>query len=368
MRICLVAVHFAEYSSRLALALAEQHEVLLILSHPNFVGEMDGVMPETNERLTVLTLPHRMSIKVLVGNAFALVKQIKAFKPDVIHLQEVTRDYQVFALPFLKRIAPIVATVHDPSPHSGMEAKRHARSRHRFYQPWSRSFYDWAIVHGEGLAKDLQAATPNLPIERICVVPHGPLGPMAPPAMAPEHGNLLFFGRIHAYKGLRYFIEAVKDLRLRGFKVKGVIAGQGSDLPPYRAEILNEPALELIEGFIPRAKAFELFAQAQLSVLPYTDGTQSGVAAMSFGFGRPVVATRVGALPELILDGVTGVLVEPRNGKMLADAIANLLEHPAAYDVLASGVSESIAGPLSWRAIAETTVRVYANACKAHGN
>ncbi|MGB4064292.1 MAG: glycosyltransferase family 4 protein [Azonexus sp.] len=363
MRVCLVGLHFAEYTTRLALALAENHDVLLILSEPNFAGELDGVLPEKPPRLTLATLPHRISPKVILGNTFELVGRIKAFKPDVIHLQEVTRDYQVFALPFLKRIAPIVGTVHDPSPHSGLEAKRHARSRHRFYEPWSRSFYDRAIVHGESLALDLKAAVPKMDLERIFVIPHGPLGPMTVPKVKPENGNLLFFGRIHAYKGLRYFIEAVKDLKARGYKVKGVIAGEGSDLPPYRDEILNESAFELIEGYIPRSRSFELFEQAQLAVLPYTDGTQSGVAALSFGFGRPVVATRVGSLPELISDGVTGVLVEPRNAKALADAIARLLENSAAYDALVQGVTDNISGPFSWKSIADMTVRVYEGTC-----
>jgi len=363
MRICLVGLHFAEYTTRLALALAENHDVMLILSQPNFSGELDGVLPEKPPRLSLVTMPHRISPKVILGNTVELVRRVKAFKPDVIHLQEVTRDYQVFALPFLKRLAPLVGTVHDPSPHSGLEAKRHARSRHRFYEPWSRSFYDQAIVHGDSLATDLKAAVPKMDRERISVIPHGPLGPLSMPMVKPENGNLLFFGRIHAYKGLSYFIAAVKDLTARGFKVKGVIAGEGSDLPPYRDQILSDSAFELIEGYIPRAQSFELFERAQLAVLPYTDGTQSGVAALSFGFGRPVVATRVGSLPELISDGVTGLLVEPRNAKDLADAIAKLLEDSSAYEALVQGVTENITGRLSWKSIAEKTTCVYEMAC-----
>lgn len=366
MRICLVGLHFAEYTTRLALALAESHDVLLILSQPNFSGELDGVLPEKPPRLSLLTLPHRISLKIILGNTLELVRKIKAFKPDVIHLQEVTRDYQVFALPFLKKIAPLVGTVHDPSPHSGLEAKRHSRSRHRFYEPWSRNFYDRAIVHGESLAIDLKEAVPKMDRERIYIIPHGPLGPMTVPQVIPEIGNLLFFGRIHAYKGLRYFIEAVKDLKKRGYKVKGVIAGEGSDLPPYRDEILADSAFQLIEGYIPRDRSFELFEQAQIVVLPYTDGTQSGVAALSFGFGRPVVATRVGSLPELISDGVTGLLVEPRNAKDLADAIAKLLGDSNSYDALVQGVNEMITGTLSWGNIANMTAHVYESACINH--
>ena len=69
----------------------------------------------------------------------------------------------------------------------------------------------------------------------------------------------------------------------------------------------------------------ELFQRATLVVLPYTSATQSGVAMTAFGFGKPVVATRVGGIPEVVEDGRTGYSVPPDNAEKLAKAIITLL-------------------------------------------
>jgi glycosyltransferase involved in cell wall biosynthesis len=69
--------------------------------------------------------------------------------------------------------------------------------------------------------------------------------------------------------------------------------------------------VEFRERFISNEEAALLFAAADASLLPYRSASQSGVVQLSFAYGRPVIATRVGGLPTAVDDGVDGILCEP---------------------------------------------------------
>lgn len=370
MRITLISMHFAEYACRLAEALAHDHEVQLLLGEQNAASELEDEFEHYRSipQLTIVTLPHGKSPIRWLLNAVRLVSEVKRFKPDVVHQQEATRDYAVAAQIYLSRLFPFILTVHDPKPHSGEDMQRHRFSRHRAYQWILRKLCDDAITHGSLLCEQLVEVAPWL-AGRVASIQHGPIGPVQMPELEePDDGTLLFFGRINAYKGLRYFIDAVLHLRAKGFHVKGVIAGRGGDLAPNRAVIEANDCFELHEEFVSRAKVNILFTKAQLVIMPYVDATQSGVAAMAIGFGRPVVATRVGSIPEMVLDGYTGLLVPPRDAVALADAIESLLSDPVRYGMLIENVRIAGAhGDLSWKAIGRATSAVYSKAITRRG-
>ena len=69
--------------------------------------------------------------------------------------------------------------------------------------------------------------------------------------------------------------------------------------------------VEIRNRFIPNDEAALLFSAADASLLPYRSASQSGVVQLSFAYGRPVIATRVGGLPAAVEDGVDGILCEP---------------------------------------------------------
>ena len=75
------------------------------------------------------------------------------------------------------------------------------------------------------------------------------------------------------------------------------------------------------DGYVPDKEVEKYFSAADLVVLPYESATQSGIVQIAYGFEKPVIVTRVGGLPEVVEDGVTGVIVEPFDDDALAEAI-----------------------------------------------
>ncbi|NVO86100.1 glycosyltransferase family 4 protein [Hymenobacter terrestris] len=361
MRIVLLALHFAEYSSSLAIALAATHDVLLILSEPNFNNELGIEFKFTKtESLSVILLPHRRSINTLIKNIFRLHKAIKDFNPDLIHCQEVEKDYLIATLPFFRGV-PFVLTIHDPVTHSGNDTIQRS-VRLRLYTWLLRLHADVAIVHGHAMQVLAENASPWLK-GRVKSIPHGPLGQLfnIPFTVDWKSGCCLFFGRIEAYKGLTYFIEAIRSLRSSGVGIYGVIAGRGPDLESFKDIILSDDSFVLKECYLSPSEVIDCFRNANIVVLPYTDATQSGVAAYALGMGRPVVSSKVGSLPELVSDNETGLLVPPRDVTALANALKYLIENPEHSLRMAINANNLANGTLSWSEIACQTEEVYIN-------
>lgn len=360
-RVALIALHFAEYSANLAEALAADADVLLVLYRSNADNEL-GVGWEkslNHPQLQVLVLERPHTPLAIVKNIFQLVSTLNGFAPSVIHYQEGNRDELLFSLPFFRSL-PKVVTVHDPAPHSGVDAARHRYSRIRLYGFLMRRSADAAVVHGKLLATELERVCPWF-AGKIAVIAHGPLGLRHASRLSqrPSGMRLLFFGRIHKYKGLGHFVAAVIRLHREGLAVVGVVAGAGSDLDEHRAAMAAAGCFEVLEGYIPSADVPKLFREARAVVLPYIDGTQSGVAAMALGFGCPVIATAVGSIPELVRNGQNGLLVAPADTAALTDAIRSVVLDDDLWDHLAQGGLDLREGELAWRSLGAQTLKVY---------
>lgn len=360
-RVALVALHFSEYSVHLALALAKHCDVLLILYADNAQGELGPLWRNSinDSSITLIAIDRPAGVLSIIGNARQIVSQVRRFNPDIVHCQEELRDELALSLFWLRKW-PIVLTIHDPSPHTGADLKRFRFSRFRIYRPWVRYCADAAVTHGRFLVEAVSSTSPRLK-NKVYSLPHGPLGIFHADnsETRPQPIRLLFFGRIHAYKGLRYFVDAVIALRDSGYPVTGVVAGRGGDLANYRERMERAGCFEILDWRIPAVDVPNLFVSSTVVIVPYIDGTQSGVAAMALGFGRPVVATAVGSIPELVRDGENGLLVPAADAVALAAAIKLIISDTAMWEKLASGARTLRNGELSWARVAEETVAAY---------
>jgi glycosyltransferase involved in cell wall biosynthesis len=358
MKIAFLALHFSEYAVRLGEQLRKEANVLLMCETvnareelgPDFISKVGGA----GNSLAFIT--RNSSFFGVVRNSNELVRNVLKFCPDVIHFQEASVNFVPLSILRLKSF-PLTITIHDPLPHSGAGGRSLNSLRHDFNRRLLRRLADSAITHGEALVKNVERQYPWLR-GRSYSVPHGPLG--GPPLdISPAIGTFLFFGRIQAYKGLGYFVAAIRKLHDQGLPVRGVIAGRGEDLARHRALIDGHPAFELHERYIAHDELPDLFGRAQAVVLPYVDGTQSGVAAMALGFGRAIIATRVGALQDMVRDGDNGLLVPAGDADALAAAMARLMAAPDEAARMGKRSVELGQADLSWQRNAEITLQAY---------
>ncbi len=178
------------------------------------------------------------------------------------------------------------------------------------------------------------------------------------------HKSVLFFGQILERKGLDVLIAAFPKVLEHVPEAQLCIAGKAQmDITPY---LENIEYLELSEhtimdlSYVTFDKMADYFQSASVVVLPYRVGWNSGVLASAFGFGKPVIVTRVGGLEEIVDAEVSGLIVEPEDPVSLADAIVRVLTDQTLKERLDIGVSEA-AGFYSWNTIAQQTEDQYLN-------
>lgn len=356
IRIVVFALHFAEYAVNHALALSRFGSVLLLLDRKNALEEMGHEVDVDGCDLRIVLVNFNEYIYNLPAILIKVRNKVADFNPDFIHFQEAAST-PALILSFIDWGVPVVMTVHDPAPHSGEDDYSISSIKRRFVLNRWRRKIDAVVTHGDSLMDIVISTYPRLK-GLVYSVPHGPLG--GPPAItATVQGTFLFFGRIQAYKGLGHFVAAIRGLHERGLSVRGVIAGRGGDLARHRALIDGHPAFELHERFIAHDELPSLFARAQAVVLPYVDGTQSGVAAMALGFGRAIIATRVGALQDMVRDGDNGLLVPPGDADALAAAMARLMAAPDEAARMGKRSVELGQTDLSWQRNAQITLQAY---------
>lgn len=139
-----------------------------------------------------------------------------------------------------------------------------------------------------------------------------------------EDNIILFFGFVREYKGLRYLLEAMPQI-LENTDARLVIAGEfWEDKEKYQRLIdsLNIKAkVTIIDRYVPNEEIACYFYACDIVVLPYTAVTGSGLVQLAFGFNKPVVVSRIGALSEVVRHRQTGFLVTPKDSRQIADAV-----------------------------------------------
>ena len=228
---------------------------------------------------------------------------------------------------------PVVMTIHDATPHPGQT--RPGKLRVAIARAWERRASGF-VLHGDQLMNSFGSRSRGRP---VAVVPHG-VSPYTAPEAIPEEPLILFFGRLEPYKGLRILMEAMRLLWRQRPEARLVIAGSGQAAD----EIDEDPRIRLLDRYIPETEVDQLFRDARLLVAPYTEGSQSGVVSLACERGIPSVVTRVGALPELVVEPEQ--VAEPGDPQSFAVALHAYLDHDAA---LRNKVLAMAREKLSWR-------------------
>lgn len=139
-----------------------------------------------------------------------------------------------------------------------------------------------------------------------------------------EERVVLFFGYVRRYKGLSVLLEAMAAARPR-MAMKLIVAGEiYGDKTDYTEQIdrlgIND-LVQLLDTYIPNEQVGLYYAAADVVALPYLSATQSGIVQVCYHFDKPVVASDVGGLPEVVEDGGSGFIVPAGDAAALADAL-----------------------------------------------
>jgi glycosyltransferase involved in cell wall biosynthesis len=293
------------------------HRTMLV-ANPN--GEL---RQRAKEGLDLLPLAPRMEMDL--NAAWRLSRAIKQLRPDIVHAHDPHAvAMAALALSMSTQLAkpPLVA-----SRRVDFHLRGNSLSRWKYRQvdcflcasgairqmlladgvPDAR-----AVVVHEGVdLEHLEAVRPAALHEELWL-PHG----------APIVGNV---AALVPHKGQRHLIEAARRVLPQAPDVRFVIAGEG-ELRPALERQIREHHLEkhvVLAGFrtdvLSLHKAFDVFVMSSI-----TEGLGTSLID-AMACGKPVVATKVGGIPEVVVDGETGFLVEPRDHEGMARAIAALV-------------------------------------------
>ena len=188
--------------------------------------------------------------------------------------------------------------------------------------------------------------------DRIHLVYHGlDLGRFSPaPGVMPGSGAgtldpvILCVARLTPKKGIDILVSACRVLLDYGLAFRCEILGDGPERQRLEIDIRKSGLEErvFLRGAATQQQTLEAYRRASLFVLPCrvaADGDRDGIPNVlveAMAVGTPVISTPVGAVPELVEDGVTGCLVPPENAEALAEAIRRLLPDPAMRRALAA--------------------------------
>ncbi len=133
---------------------------------------------------------------------------------------------------------------------------------------------------------------------------------------------VLFFGLIRNYKGLQFLLQAMQQLpKDYHLLLVGEFYEPFEIYRPAIDELRARRCLTLVDRYVANEEVELYFKAADVLAAPYTDATQSGVIQIAYSFNLPVIATRVGGLPEIVMDGETGYLMEPKSSTALVEGI-----------------------------------------------
>ena len=359
MRVLVLAPHFAEYTLRLATSLAARAEVMLVIDGKNLAQECEDVLVREARRAGVRTVTYRYSSTLARAFwLFAILAHAWLFRPEVIHVQEQADKSTARLVGALARLAPMVLTVHDPEPHSGIDAERARLTAG--YRAAMRGLAKSFHVHGAFCARLMRSTLHPEDGRQIVPTAHGViLTPSLERLLASTPQRILFFGRMETYKGVEILLDAFDLLVARGVPVQLAVAGRGPEADRLGERMRGTEGVELYASFLTPSEAIEQFQRASAVITPYLDATQSGVVAAAIANGRPLVASRVGGLIDAVGDGAEGLLVEPGDARALAAAIACIITDRTLQTRLAGNALAAAGTKFSWNEIGATMMEVY---------
>lgn len=176
---------------------------------------------------------------------------------------------------------------------------------------------------------------------------------------------ILFFGNLTPSKGLPDLLKAFSQVYAKEPAARLMIVGRPSkfidmnELMRLVSDLGISDATIFDARYIMMEEVAPLMEMATVVIYPYLNSTQSGALQVAYTFGRPVIATKVGGLPEAVEDGKSGLLVSASAPDELAEAILKLIKDPGLAVQMGEYAKHLSDTKFSWDSIALKMLAVY---------
>jgi glycosyltransferase involved in cell wall biosynthesis len=332
----------------------------------NRIEEFDGI---TVHKLFIASTTPKVKHLVYVRTVRSYVLALQArLRFDVLHWHDLTPN--CWTTMTLRGRFPLVWTNHTSNYLEYFETKA-GRIRIKAFLS-----HPQAIISPSNELHEKSAAT-GVPGDHLFYIPNGVDAHKFAPGQSfdvidkdygldPTRPIIVCPRRLEPKNGVEYFIRSIPIVRAERPDVQFLVVGGG--FPEERARFESMLAVEgqrhdvFFTGNVPNTAMPRFYALATIATLPsLMEATSiSGLEAMSSGL--PLVGTNVGGIPEIIEDGVSGMLVEPRRPDQLAAAYLRLLGDADLRTRLGAGARARVEREFAWPAISARTVAVYERA------
>lgn len=330
---------------------ARKHRALLI-AHPE--GELIKRAAEGHD---LIPLAPRSEVDLSAG--WRLARVLKRFRPDIVHAHD----------PHAVAVASLGLSIAQLSPVPPLVASRRVdfHIKGNSFSRWKYRQVDCFVAASDAIRGMLIAD--GIPSSKVVTVHEGvdvervesmPAAQLHATFWLPSHAPIV--GNVAAlvpHKGQRFLIEAAALVVQDVPDARFVILGEGPLRPALERQIA-EHHLEkhvILGGFRTDAlsmhKAFDVFVLSSL-----TEGLGTSLLD-AMASSKPIVATRTGGIPEVVVDGETGFLVEPHDAAGLAAAIVRLLADASLRERMGRAGFARVVARFSVDRMVDETVKVY---------
>lgn len=290
---------------------------------------------------------------------------------DVVHCH----TWYTFFAGFLAKVlykTPLVVTMHSMEPLRPWKEEQLGSGYHlsSWIEKNGVEYADRVIAVSAEMKEDI-IKTYQVPSEKVVVIYNGidleQYHPVKSRDYLDEQGinypYLLFVGRISRQKGIIQLLEAMEELE----GINLVLCASSPDTPELENEVREKveanPRIKWINEMISKDKVIQLYSHATAFVCPSIYEPFGIINLEAMACQAPVIASRVGGIKEVVLDGETGLLVSPGDSKELAAKIKFVLDNPELVAKFKEKGRSRVERYFSWESIAKRTVEMYEQLC-----
>lgn len=349
------------FSGRLLPALARRgHEITVVAGHHRAgLPDETEVLGVTVRRFLFHPVLGANDVDRFTETLTRIARLKRELAPDLVHLNTLGPSVLFHLQTCRQWSAPVLLTMHSP-------VMPDARRVDTLYARALRSAV-WVNCNSHAVHADLCRLVPELG-SRSSVTYYGMDPPtVAPPPRPRDAPVVLGFGRLVPDKGFDLAIHAFAAVLRRMPTARLVLAGEGVARPELErlAASLGIEAAVHFTGPVSPAEVPALINAASLVVVPSRWDEPFGLVALEAALlARPVIATRVGGLPEVVEHGTTGIVVDREDTAAMAAAILHLLSDPVSAEQLGSAARRRATERFGWDRCVDEYEQLYEQAAK----